>query len=285
MTSFQCESRITIIHPRRSWWRIDLGILWRYRDLLHLLVRRAITVKYKQTILGPLWFLLQPLAMSGVFVIVFNGFMGLSTDGQPAGLFYLAGLLGWGYFAQTVTSISLTFSENAYLFSKIYFPRFVIPLAAMVSNLAAVLLQLLVILAILFWMTAQGVIAAPTWRLALLPLAIGLVALLALGVGVWIANTTAKYHDLTVATPFLLQLWMYATPVIYPLSAVPQTYRDIYAMLNPMVPAVEAVRWCLLGVSTVTFGQVLISVLLGITILGAGTVLFHRIERNVTDTV
>jgi lipopolysaccharide transport system permease protein len=218
-------------------------------------------------------------------VVIFSGFMELSTDGQPAGLFYLAGLLGWGYFAQAVTSISLTFSENAYLFSKIYFPRFVIPLAAIISSLAAVVLQLLVIVAILVWMTMQGTIGAPTWRLTLLPLAIGLVGLLALGVGVWIANTTAKYHDLTVATPFLLQLWMYATPVIYPLSAVPQPYRDIYAILNPMAPAVEAVRWCLLGVSVVTFGQVLIAILLGVLILVTGTVVFHRVERSVTDTV
>jgi lipopolysaccharide transport system permease protein len=148
-----------------------------------------------------------------------------------------------------------------------------------------VFLQLLVIIAILLWMTISNAIDTPTWRLVLLPLAIGEIALLALGVGLWIANTTARYRDLAIVTPFLLQLWLYATPVIYPLSTVPPPYREALAMFNPMAPAVEAVRWCLLGTSAVTLGQVAISVLIGLVILGTGIVLFHRVQRNVTDTI
>jgi lipopolysaccharide transport system permease protein len=215
--------------------RPDLAEIWRYRDLLFLLVHRDFVSNYKQTVLGPLWFIIQPLLTTIVFTIIFGKVAKIPTDGMPPMLFYLAGLLGWNFFSRTLSSTSSTLTSNLGLFGKVYFPRLVVPLAAVVSSFIALAIQLVTLLA--FWcyfkfFTSAGPSIQPGWDLLLFPLIVLQISALGLGVGLWLSALTAKYRDLAFLTGTLVQLWMYATPIIYPVSQIPEKWRWV-SSLNP----------------------------------------------------
>jgi lipopolysaccharide transport system permease protein len=275
-----------VLRPDTGWGGLQLAGLWQYRDLLSLLVRRDFVAKYSQTVLGPLWFIVQPVVMTLVFTVIFGRLAGLSTDGLPPVLFYLCGQLGWNYFAQTFSSNSATFVTNAGLFSKVYFPRLIVPVAALVSNLIAFAIQFATFACFFVYfkyrLDAGGFTS--DWRVVLLPLLVVQTALLSLGASLLMSALTAKYRDLTHLSALLLQIWMYATPVIYPLSKFPEKWRWI-AALNPMTPIVEAYRLLLLGVGTVEAGYLALSVVTTAAVLLAGLLLFGRMEKTFVDVV
>jgi lipopolysaccharide transport system permease protein len=275
-----------VLRPETGWRSLELAGFWQYRDLLSLLVWRDFVSKYKQTVLGPLWFIVQPVLMTLVFTVIFGKIVGLSTDGVPPVLFYLCGQLGWNYFAQTFSSNSATFVTNAALFSKVYFPRLIVPVAALVSNLFAFAIQFATFacfyLYFKYGLDARGF--SIDWPVVLLPLLVLQTALLSLGAGLLMSALTAKYRDLTQLSALLLQVWMYATPVIYPLSTFPREWRWV-AAINPMTPIVEAYRLLLLGVGTVEPVYMAASVATTVIVLAAGLALFSCMEKTFVDVV
>ena len=275
------QEPVTVIEASPPWRLPDLKQIWAYRDLLRLLIRRDFTLRYRQTLLGPAWLLLQPLALTGIFTLIFRVFALMPTDGRPAVLFYFSGLIGWTYTAQVVAATATTFVSNSALFSKVRFPRLIMPLAAGSSGLFAVALQLSTLGAI---MAVMGE-AFPGWKLLLLPFLMLALAGLAWGVGLWIASSTAKYRDLSIATPFLLQLWLFATPIIYPLSSVPEAWRLSLALVNPLAPLIEALRWTLIGAGSAEPLPLAVAALEICIMLATGAVVFQRVERTVVDTV
>ena len=273
-----------IIEPPRGWLQLELRELWEYRDLLMLLVRRDWLARYQQTMLGPLWHFFQPLLTMAVFVIVFARVAKLPTDGVPAPLFYLSGLLAWNYFSQSINTASGTFLNNQHLFSKVWFPRLVVPVAALTSNLAAFALQLVPFALCAAYYAIAAAAFVPTWRLLLLPLAALHVAAVSLGVGLWMAAGTAKYRDLVHLNQFIVQLWMFATPIIYPLSHVPAKWAWI-EWLNPMAIPVETFRWCLLGTGSFDPLMVGSSIALAVVLAITGVIAFQNAARSAVDLV
>jgi lipopolysaccharide transport system permease protein len=275
------------IRPNRSWFRIEWRELWEYRDLLYLLVRRDFVSKYKQTILGPAWFVLQPALMSVVFTVVFGKVAQISTDGLPPYLFYLCGQLAWQYFATNMNATATTFSSNAHLFGKVYFPRLAIPLATSFSNLIAFAIQFATFAG--FWLYFKwGTEAGNALHLhpafVLMPLAMLHVMALSLGVSLWMSSLSAKYKDFGHLMGFLTQLWMFATPVVYPLSEVPARWHWI-AELNPMTLIAEYFRLALLGQGSVTPAGCLLSLGLTLLLFLSGLFVFQRTARTFIDTV
>lgn len=274
-----------VIRPSRSWFQLDLKALWHYRDMLRFLVMRDFVSKYKQTILGPAWFVIQPLLMTLVFTVIFGRVAGLSTDGLPQPLFYLCGMLGWTYFATCFQGTSTQLITNANLYRKVYFPRMVVPISVVVSNLIAYAIQLVTFLC--FWayyhfFTDAGESFGIDWTLAFLPLVILQTAAFSLGVGLWMSALTAKYRDLQQISAFLIQVWMYVTPVIYPTSVIPEHLRWL-VFLNPMAAIVEAYRGMFLGVATLTTTDVWVSATLTLFVLLSGILIFNRIQRDFVD--
>jgi len=281
------DSYEVVIKPNRSWFYIDWRSLVYYRDLLFFLVRRDFISKYKQTILGPTWFVVQPLATTLVFTVVFGKVAKISTDGLPPILFYLCGLLIWRYFASCMSSISTTLTSNARLFEKVYFPRLIIPLAVIVSNLLASAIQLVMFLGFYFYFkyfTQLGVHINPNIYILMLPLMLLQVMAISMGVGLWISALSVKYHDFAFLTGFLTQLWMYATPIIYPMSIIPEKYR-IFMALNPMSSVVEFFRYAFFGTGTINLSYSLISIGTTLFLLITGVMVFNRAERTFIDTV
>jgi len=282
------ESKFEIrIRPNQSWLRVDLRAIWEFRDLLGLLVRRDFVARYQQTALGPAWAIVQPLAMTFVFTLVFGKFAGISTGGFPPILFYLSSLLTWNYHAQTFQLTAATFTANAELFGKVYFPRLVVPLAIMLSNLIALLFEAAIFS--LFWcyykfFTAAGVHFGTDARVLLAPLLLIHVATVSVGSGLIVASCTAKYRDLRHVLPLIVQVWLYLTPVIYPLSKVPARWQWVMA-LNPLAPLVETMRYLLLGRGDVQPGQYLCSAAIAAFLLIVGVMMFQRTERTFIDTV
>ena len=273
----------TVITPHRGWLDIDLKSIWEYRDLVMLLVRRDLVAYYKQTILGPVWFALQPLATTLVFTVIFGKVAGLPTDGVPPFLFYMAGVVAWGYFSQCVTRTSDVFIVNAGIFSKVYFPRLTVPLATVIANLATFGIQLLLFLGFYAYSWAKGSPGSPTAWLLALPVVVAYMAALGLAVGILISAMTAKYRDLAFAVSFGMQLWMYATPIVYPLSQVPESWRWVFA-LNPMTAPVEAFRHAFLNTPGPSTEVILTGAATTGALLLAGLLLFTRVERWATDT-
>jgi len=276
-----------VIEARRGWLRVDWQELWDYRDLLHVLVRRDFLAKYKQTMLGPLWFILQPLLNTLIFTIIFNKVAGIETGGIPPVLFYLCGLLPWGYFSQNVTTGAQTFTANAHLFGKVYFPRLVVPIATVISNLFALLLQFAVFLLFVAWFALRGSpVHFGAGLLLVVPLLV-LTAALSLGLSLLISASTAKYRDLSHLTPIILQLWLFATPVIYPLEKlIGGDGRWAWiAWVNPMAPIVEGFRYALLGKGIWHGGMFGVSAVMCMVVLVLGIIAFGRAERTVTDSV
>jgi len=278
----------TIIQPSKGLLHIDWRGLLEYRDLLVLLVRRDFLAKYKQSVLGPLWFIIQPLATTIVFTVIFGNVAKLPSDGMPKMLFYLCALVPWNYFAVSLQSTATSFTTNMHLFGKVYFPRLIVPLSVVVSNLIAFAIQLLTFLGFFVYFkffSVAGPLIRPSLELALVPVLLLQVALLSLGFGLLISALTVKYRDLVYAMTFLVQLWMYATPVVYPLSMVTKPSWRIIAALNPMTAVVESFKHAFLGVGTVSLTYTAISVGVTLAVLFFGLVLFSRAERTFVDTV
>lgn len=276
-----------VIKPSNSWFTIDWRGLIAYRDLIRQLVLRDFTAKYKQTILGPTWFFVSPLITTFMFTLVFTKVIGVPTDGVPPMLFYLSGMLGWSYFSTVLGVTGNSLAGNAGLFSKVYFPRLIPPLALTISSLLALGIQLLTFLGFYIhtrWFTTDTVVQAPGFHWLLYPLIVLHMATLSLGVGLLLSALSAKYRDLKHIQGFLIQLWMYATPIIYPLSRVPERWQWV-AHLNPMTAIVEATRRLLLGVGTVDPQQYALSVAVSVAILLVGLFSYQRAARTFVDTV
>jgi lipopolysaccharide transport system permease protein len=274
-----------IIEPQTSLFDLKLKQVWRYRDLLFMFVKRDFISFYKQTILGPLWFFLQPLFTTIVFTFIFGNLAGISTDGLPQPLFYLAGITAWNYFADCLTKTSTVFKDNASIFGKVYFPRLIMPLSIVVSNLVRFGVQLLLfVLMMVYFVVFKDYNIALNWSIILLPFWIILMALLGLGLGLVITALTTKYRDLAFLIQFGVQLLMYGTTVIYPLSAAPPKYKWLIE-LNPITGILEGFKYSVLGKGEMTFASVGYSVCFTIVALLLGIVIYNKTEKTFVDTV
>lgn len=271
------------IRPSRSLLHLDLAELWRYRDLLTLFVHRDLVSFYKQTILGPVWFFVQPLLTAITYYIIFGKIAELPTDGVPPFLFYLSGITFWNYFSESFLKTSETFVGHSQLFGKVYFPRLIIPLSIIVSNLFRFSIQLCLLLIVWGYYFFTGIIA-PTSAILFLPIAVVLMATLGLGIGLIFSAVTTKYRDLRFLIQFGIQLLMYATPIIYPLSIADGRYRQ-WISVNPLAPLFEAIRVGLLGAGEWSWLGLLWTTIFSIGCLGIGVLFFNYTERNVIDTI
>ncbi len=280
----ETENWNLVIKPKRHLFDINLKDIWHYRDLIALFVRRDFVARYKQTVLGPLWFLIQPVFTTLMYTIVFGNIAKISTDGLPPILFYLSGIVGWTYFSSCLNSTSNTFVANAGIFGKVYFPRLTLPISIVISNLVQFFIQLLLLAGFMVFFRLNGADFQPNVYLLLIPFLIILMAALGLGFGIIISSMTTKYRDLTNLVSFGVQLWMYASPVIYPLSAIPANYR-IYALANPITPIIETFRYALLGTGSFDWAHLMYSVVFTIVVLSLGILMFNKVEQSFMDTV
>lgn len=278
------EQWTLILRPQRSWLDLRLGELWQYRDLILLFVWRDFVAYYKQTILGPLWYLIQPVLTTVVFTVIFGNIAQLSTDGLPPFLFYLAGNTIWGYFAACVQNTANTFTGNASIFGKVYFPRLTIPLSVVLSNMISFAIRLAVFLVFVGYYLFVGAGIYPNWWILSLPLLVLLMAGIGLGVGIIVSSLTTKYRDLQQLVSFSVQLLMYATPVIYPISSLQKEWQWVL-LINPMTPIIEMFRYAFLGVSSLAPIYILYSAVFMIVILIVGALVFNRVEATFMDTV
>ena len=272
------------IKAESSLFAINFREIWHYRDLLFMLVKRDFITFYKQTILGPLWFIVQPLLTTLIFVILFGNIAKLSTDGIPQLAFYLAGITIWNYFSESLTKTSSVFTANASIFGKVYFPRLIMPLSIVASSLLKFAVQFaLFILVVLYYTFVAQSIQPNVWVL-FTPVLILLMALFALGVGMIFSSLTTKYKDLTFLLAFGIQLFMYITPVVYPSSALPEKFQ-ILAKINPLSSIFECFRYAYLGTGTFTIADLLISTLVIVFLFFAGVLVFNKVEKSFMDTV
>jgi lipopolysaccharide transport system permease protein len=249
-----------------------------------MFVKRDIITQYKQTILGPAWFFIQPAITTIMYMIVFGGIAGIPTDGLPQPMFYLAGIVCWQYFADCLNKTSSTFTTNQAIFGKVYFPRLIVPLSTVASNLVRMGIQFLMFLAVYIYYILVGVAVAPNIYILLLPLLILMLAGLSLGFGIIISSMTTKYRDLTILFTFIVQLWMYATPIIYPLSSMSPKRQWIMA-LNPVTSIVETFKYGTMGVGTFSWGQLGYSFGFMVVLMVIGIVIFNKVQRSFMDTV
>ncbi len=273
-----------VIRPQGNWFDLRLGELWQTRDLIMLFVWRDFVSVYKQTILGPLWYLIQPLMTTITFTVIFGNIAKLPTDGLPQFLFYMSGTVIWSYFAECLNKTSTTFVANANLFGKVYFPRLAVPVSLLISNLVAFAIQLGLFLVFLLYFAAAGAAVRPNWAVVLAPVLVAMMAGLGLGFGIIVSSLTTRYRDLRFLVTFGVQLLMYATPVIYPVSAIPEQYRWLI-LANPMTPIVEGFRYAFLGAGRLDAGQLLYSFAFMLIVLLVGTLIFNQVERTFMDTV
>ena len=273
-----------IIQSQRGWWDLRLNELWRYRDLIRLLVWRDFVAYYKQTVLGPLWYIVQPVLTTIVFTIIFGNIAKLSTDGLPPFLFYMAGNTVWSYFSACLLSTSNTFTANAGVFGKVYFPRLSMPVSVVISNLISFGIRLAIFLLFLVYFILTGADIHPTWWILSLPLLALIMALMGLGFGIIASSMTTKYRDLQQLVGFGVQLLMYATPVIYPLSSIEGGWRWLI-LANPMTPVVEMFRLAFLGASAVDPVSLLYSAGFTAVVFLAGLLIFNHVETTFMDTV
>ena len=292
-TSTQEDNWDIVIKPKDKLLSVDLKELWRYRDLCSLFVKRNIITQYKQTILGPAWFVLQPALTVIMYMIVFGGIAGIPTDGVPRPLFYLAGTCMWNYFSECLVKTSNTFVDNVGIFSKVYFPRLVMPIANVISNLLRFAIQLgfFVIIYIIYTLFDSTCVAHLNWYALLFPILVMMMAGLALGFGTIISSLTTKYRDLQILFTFLIQLWMYATPIVYPLSQTKSmSYFDIpvhkLMCLNPVTPIIETFKYGFLGAGDfVGWRWLIYSFVFICVLLAVGIVVFNKVQKSFMDTV
>lgn len=278
------EKWTTVLQPKKKWLDLNIRELFSYKDLIFLFVKRNYVTKYKQTILGPLWLVISPLLTTLMFVLVFGNIAGLSTDGAPQMAFYMAGNVVWTYFAYCVNQTSNTFVQNAGVFGKVYFPRMVVPISTVLTGLLDFVIQFLLLGIILIAYVISGVtIGINIWALTM-PILILQLALLGLGVGIIVSSLTTKYRDLTILVTFGVQLWMYASPVVYAVGQIPERYHFIY-LLNPVAPIITIFRYAFLGTGYVPLLSWGISWITTIVVVTIGFMLFNRIEKTFMDTV
>ena len=275
----------SIIIPRSKWYKINLKEIWDYRDLILIFAKRDIISIYKQTILGPIWFLLGPLFTVFTYTFLFSEVAHLSTDGLPGPLFYLGGTTLWNYFQACFNGASSTFSANAGIFGKVYFPRLVTPISLMISNLLKLMFQFITYIGFLIYYYQQSqLLNFHVELLFLIPFIVLILAVIAMGSGIIISSLTSKYRDLTMIVGIGMMLLMYASPIMYPASAIPELYKP-YLHLNPISPLIEAFRFVFTGTGTYTWIQLIYSFIFGIVLLFIGVFVFNRTEKTFMDTV
>lgn len=273
-----------VIRPKRTWYDINLSEVWKYRDLVLIFVRRDFVAGYKQTILGPLWYIFQPLLTTIVFTIIFDKFAHISTNATPSVIFYMTGITAWNYFASCITKTSGTFINNAGIFGKVYFPRLTVPVSIVISNLITFGIQFLFMMGFWVYYYLIGANIYITPYIFLIPVLLLLTALMGLGFGIIISSLTTKYKDLQFVVNFGVQLLMYATPIIYPLSSIPDKYK-IIIMINPMTSIIETFKYALLGRGTFSWEMLGYSGIFSLVILIIGLLLFNKIEQRFIDTI
>ena len=285
------EDWTTVIKPKDKLLSINLKEIWDYRDLLTIFIKRDITTSYKQTILGPLWWIIQPTFTVVMYMVVFGGIAGIPTDGIPQPLFYLGGVCMWQYFADCLNKTSNTFVANAGIFGKVYFPRLIVPIENVVSNLVRFSIQLFLFVAVYVIYAIVGTQACPNWYLLLFPLLVFMMAGLALGFGIIISSMTTKYRDLQILFSFVVSLWMYATPIVYPLSQVAGKVKfgiNVYNVmcLNPVTPIIETFKHAALGAGEfIGWGWLAYSFCFMTVLLLLGILVFNRVQKSFMDTV
>lgn len=285
MNETENEHWSLVIKPEAGLLAIDFGELWRYRDLYWMLVKRDVVTVYKQTVLGPIWFFVQPILTTIMYMVVFGGIAKIPTDGVPQPLFYLAGICLWQYFSDCLGQTSGTFISYAGVFGKVYFPRLVVPLATCTSNLVKFGIQFSLFLIVYAVFAFRKAPVAPNAYALLVPALVVLLAMLGLGFGIVFSSMTTKYRDLRFLLGFFVQLWMYATPVIYPLSAVTNAKLKFLMQLNPITPIMESFRYALLGAGSFSWGALVYSAGFALVLLALGIVVFNRVQRSFVDTV
>lgn len=273
------------IRPHERLWHIDFGEIWHYRDLIELFVKRNIVVQYKQTILGPLWYLIQPILTVIMNMVVFGGIAKMNTDGMPQALFYMAGNICWFYFSDCLNQSSSTFTANQDMFGKVYFPRLVVPIAVVISNLLRFAIQAGLFVVLYLYFFFNGADIAVNWAILLTPVFIVMLAGLGLGFGILISSLTTKYRDFTILFTFIVQLWMYATPIVYPLSMVEDGTLRTLILANPMTSIIEAFKYATLGQGYFSWLALGYSFLFMSVLLLFSIVIFNKVQRNFMDTV
>lgn len=280
-----------IIKPRNSLFEFNLWEIWQYKDLLHLFIRRNIITQYKQTILGQLWFVIQPIMTVAMYMVVFGGIAGIPTDDIPQPLFYLSGICMWQYFSGCLTKTSNTFVSNAGIFGKVYFPRMIIPLATVISDLLRFFIQFMLFILVYVFYIIKGIDVNPNFMAFMFPLLVLILAGLSLGFGIIISSLTTKYRDLQILFSFLVQLWMYATPIVYPLSQAEGKVLmgvDLYKLMcfNPVTPLIETFKYGFLGSGYfIGWSWLLYSLVFMLVLLILGIMVFNKVQRSFMDTV
>lgn len=276
---------ILIITPHHKLWSVDFKEIWRYRDLIELFVKRNIVVQYKQTVLGPAWYVIQPILTVIMNMVVFGGIAKMSTDSIPQALFYMAGNVCWFYFSDCLNQTSSTFTANQSMFGKVYFPRLVVPIATVLSNLLRFGIQLCLFLVLYLYFFYSGADVHPNWYILLTPILVVMLAGLGLGFGILVSSMTTKYRDLTILFTFIVQLWMYGTPIVYPLSMVPEGALRTMIMANPMTSIIEAFKYATLGQGYFSWWALGYSFAFMSVLLVLGVVVFNKVQRSFMDTV
>lgn len=275
-----------IIRPKRHAFDINFKEIWQYRDLLLMFVKRDVITVYKQTVLGPIWFVVQPILTTITYIVVFGNIAKISTDGTPMALFYLSGIVIWNYFSESFTQTSDTFMQNSQIFGKVYFPRLVMPLSKVISGLIKFFIQLCFFLLVYaYYLINDPGVVQPNWTIALIPFYVLIMSMTGLGLGILFTSMTTKYRDLKFLITFGVQLLMYATPVIYPMSTIPEGKFKMILQLNPLSPIVESFKYSFLGAGEFSLTGLAYSLGFALVALFLGMIVFHKTERNFIDTV
>lgn len=279
----------THISSKHKWFDLKLKEVWQYKDLIWLFTKRSFVIKYKQTVLGPAWLFISPILTSLIYTFVFGGIAGMDTDGIPQILFYLTGTAIWTYFSTIVTINATTFTTNANVFGKVYFPRLTMPVSNVLSSLLQFFIQMILVVIFLVYFVLTGEVAPNWWAFSLIPLVLIHLGMMGMGLGIIISSMTTKYRDLTVLVTFGVQLWMYATPIVYPLSQLGERFNNealkTILMFNPVTMPVEIFRYAVLGKGTIDYLFLGISWAFTIVVLIFGIMVFNKVERTFMDTV
>ena len=273
------------ISSKRKWFELNLKEVWQYRDLIVLFTKRNFVLTYKQTILGPAWIFLNPFISIIIYTIVFGGIAGMSTEGVPKILFYLCSNAIWLYFSTIITKNAATFTQNANVFGKVYFPRLTIPVSNVLSAMVQFLVQMSMVLVFLVYYVIKGEVTPNWWAFLLIPGILVHLGVMGLGFGIIISSLTTKYRDLAILVTFGVQLWMYATPIVYPLTQIENGFLKTVIMINPVTAPVEAFRFAVLGQGSIHMGFIVLSCIITIAVALLGIMIFNRVEKNFMDTV
>lgn len=279
------EKYHTHISSKHKWFDLKLKEVWQYRDLIWLFTKRSFVIKYKQTVLGPAWLFLSPIITSLIYSFVFGGIAGMSTDGVPHILFYLSGTAIWTYFSTIVTTNSTTFTVNANVFGKVYFPRLTMPISDVLASLIQFFIQMIMVVVFLVYFVFTGEVSPNWWAFSLIPVVLIHLGVMGLGFGIIISSMTTKYRDLAILVTFGISLWMYATPIVYPLSQLGDGLMKTALMLNPVTMPVEIFRYAILGQGTINYLYLGVSLVFTIFVAVFGIMIFNKVERNFMDTV